>query len=70
MADDKSSESLSQITREDYDKLANFLKKVEEDQKGNTIDFDNSTGNGKWKLTADNATKYGTDGATCPTSSP
>lgn len=34
------------------------------------VDFDNSTGNGKWKLTADNTTKYGTDGATCPTPSP
>ena len=29
MADDESLGSLSQITREDYDKLANFLNKVE-----------------------------------------
>ena len=43
MADDESLGSLSQITREDYDKLANFLNKVEEHQKRNLIDFDDST---------------------------
>lgn len=44
MADDKSSESLSQITREDCSELANFLTKVEEKNKENSfMDFDDYT---------------------------